>query len=861
MPSLTPGAHIGRYSVGRSLGAGGMGEVYAAIDTRLERAVALKILPAELAGDHARVQQFVREAQLASALNHPAIVTVYDFDEASSILTMELVEGETLDVWSRHESRAKNIGVLAEVAEGLACAHANGIVHRDLKPQNIIVTADGHPKILDFGIAKLIDRSVDERFTQADTIPANVIGTPAYMSPEQIDGSETDARSDIFSFGCVVVEALTGTRVFRRVNAAATMHAVLHEEPSLAGLPPELRRIARKCLRKNRDERYQSARDLAIDLREAANAPRRSPWRWIVIPALLIAAVAAAMMIMLRAPKAKPAATAPIAEPEMERVTQHGGVIDGAISPDGKYVAYAASEGAQQVLRVRHIGTGSETVVVGPQALRFHHVRFSPDGASIFYSASSLPNSVIDVMQVPFLGGPSRKITSNIDFAFAVAPDGKRISIVRFSAVDRVYRLFVVNVADGSEREIATRVHPDSILHSAWHPSGRSITFVSQTHKDAQISAALFSIDLASRQVTPLRGARWPEIFSVAWLPDASGLVVNAFDGKSVPHIFLLRLDGTSRALTSDVSTYGVSPWGWPSITVAADSMRVLSLRSDLTSGVWMANADGSSSRAVTQSSGTLLGFRGVCWLPDGNIVYSVFSTTSTILRIASSNGTDLRDLNRSNYWLMPDVSPDGRRIAFAAGPSLASTEIWTSDLNGLDAKRVTHLDAQSVHPSWSADGKEIVFGTYGRVQAIWRVPAEGGEAVRVTDRPGDRPRMSPDGRWLLCYYRSLDPHPKRQWPLAILRSDGKDARLLDVPRGGSTPATWSADGKRVIFIDKTGDAANVFEVGIAGGEPRQLTHFDSGSIAELDVSRRDGRLLFTRFQQVNDLVLVTNFR
>jgi serine/threonine protein kinase len=195
--SIAPGTILGRYRVERLVGAGGMGEVYAATDTQLGRAVAVKILPETLAADAARVRAFVREARLASALNHPAIVTLYDSGEQDGVqyLVMELVAGETLAEWRRKQRDPRKIvALLAEIGEGLACAHANGIVHRDLKPLNVIVTPDGHPKILDFGAAKLTERTNDASHAETDTAPSAVVGTAAYMSPEQIGGTDIDAR-------------------------------------------------------------------------------------------------------------------------------------------------------------------------------------------------------------------------------------------------------------------------------------------------------------------------------------------------------------------------------------------------------------------------------------------------------------------------------------------------------------------------------------------------------------------------------------------------------------------------------------------------------------------------------------------
>ncbi|HJT16556.1 MAG TPA: serine/threonine-protein kinase, partial [Thermoanaerobaculia bacterium] len=264
---LPSGTTIGRYVVEERVGAGGMGDVYSARDSVLGRPVALKILPESLAADRDRVERFMREARAASSLNHPAIVTVYDCGVARGVpyLAMELIDGESLGPWSRRNPR-KLTGVLAQIADGLARAHASGLVHRDLKPDNIMVARGGFAKILDFGIAKLIER--DAAPSPTETAPSALLGTAAFMSPEQIEGRAIDHRSDIFSFGCVIYAAIEGRSPFERESQVKTMNAVVNDAAPPLNAPQHLQRIAHRCLAKDPDERYQSIKDVALDLRE-----------------------------------------------------------------------------------------------------------------------------------------------------------------------------------------------------------------------------------------------------------------------------------------------------------------------------------------------------------------------------------------------------------------------------------------------------------------------------------------------------------------------------------------------------------------------------------------------------------------
>ncbi|HVT45053.1 MAG TPA: protein kinase [Thermoanaerobaculia bacterium] len=354
-PSLIEGATVGRYRIRRLLGAGGMGEVYLAWDGALDRPVALKILPPHLMREPHRVERFITEAKAASALNHPAIVTIYetgedsvriDGEESSRVhyIAMELIEGTTLEEWVRlGQPLSSLLGQLASVAEGLGKAHARGIVHRDLKPDNIMITSDGHAKVLDFGIAKLLDgerqeepRSPSDRRTLTE--PSALLGTLGYMPPEQIEGFVLDHRADIFSFGCILYEALSGRAPFLGRSNAETLHNIVHRDPAPLGvadprLDEALRRIVDRCIAKDRERRYDSARDLGLDLIDAmalAPAPRpkrivRSKLRSRVMRAGVVISALALALLFLRVPAEAlvdtvTAAVAPSKNPEVQRL-------------------------------------------------------------------------------------------------------------------------------------------------------------------------------------------------------------------------------------------------------------------------------------------------------------------------------------------------------------------------------------------------------------------------------------------------------------------------------------------------------------------------------------------------------------
>ncbi|HET7292771.1 MAG TPA: protein kinase, partial [Vicinamibacteria bacterium] len=403
---LTAGQRLGPYAVIAPLGAGGMGEVYRARDTRLERDVALKVLPDEVTSDAERRARFEREAKAVAALSHPNILALYDVGEhaGTAFAVMELLEGETLRArLSRGALPARKAGEIgAQLARGLAAAHERGIVHRDLKPENVFITTDGLVKVLDFGLARhqMPAEDVSQSPTRArETDPGTVLGTVGYMSPEQVKGSAADARSDIFSFGAVLYEMLTGQRAFKRETAAETMTAILKEDPpeflSASGaLPGGLDRIVRHCLEKQPGERFQSARDLAFDLEAAfgsavsgpasrtaagASAPRL---RWLAGAALALLAVA--FFAGLRVGRSTPSAS--LATPLFTQVTDLPGLErHPSLSPDGRSLVYVSDARGNDDVYLLRIGGRKPINLTEDSDDDDGAPAFSPDGSQIAF--------------------------------------------------------------------------------------------------------------------------------------------------------------------------------------------------------------------------------------------------------------------------------------------------------------------------------------------------------------------------------------------------------------------------------------------------------------------------------------------
>src|SRR5438876_3417507 len=479
--TIATGTKLGRYEIRSKIGEGGMGEVYLAEDTKLDRKVALKILPAEVASHRDRMERFVREAQSAAALNHPNIAHIYEIGESDGthFIAMEFVDGFTLRhlIHENQTDLPKLLRYLQHAADGLAKAHAAGIVHRDLKPDNVMVTREGHAKILDFGLAKLIepqgysDQKPDREgglselataLMQQHSTPGAVLGTVGYMSPEQAQGkiNEIDDRSDIFSFGCILYEAITRRKAFEGKDAIDSLNKIIREQPTpIANFDPDvpydLQRIVRRCLAKDPEERYQTIKDVAIEIKEvrrdlqgragidttvppastvgstideggdaahiSAAPTSLSPTPSSTHPSSAeyivsgikkhktVASVVVALVLLVIAgigygiykwvaKQSKPGPAFQSAK--LQRLTTSGRASDAAISPDGKYVAHVKSDAGQRSLWLRQVAIPSDTQIVPPSQQNYNGITFSKDGDYIYYVLGELNNPAHTLYQV-----------------------------------------------------------------------------------------------------------------------------------------------------------------------------------------------------------------------------------------------------------------------------------------------------------------------------------------------------------------------------------------------------------------------------------------------------------------------------
>jgi serine/threonine protein kinase len=905
---LPNGTGLGPYRIINLIASGGMGDVYRAHDERLGRDVALKVLPAVITGDRERIDRFAQEAKSASALNHPHIVAIYEIGQARAsyvskdrrreelhYIAMELVEGETLrEFLAGHPSLPRRLEILAQTADGLAKAHAAGIVHRDLKPDNIMISAEGYAKVVDFGLAKLVEPpsgwnplGADSPTMRAITRQGELIGTAGYMSPEQIAGKPIDQRSDIFSFGCIVYEAVTGQKPFEGESFVDTLHQVLHADPRPLQHPDErvqheMQRLIGKCLVKDRENRYQSLRDVALDLRALAREidsarsipiPRSASLGWL-IAAMAICVGAAVVMIWRSRTAAAPPGTSHAVTP----ITTSGNVWNLAVSPDGRFIAYTTSDEKGQGVRLQQIATGSSVVIVPPGTdTHFAGITFSPD--SNYVLPTSYENSIYgNVTQVPLLGGPATALIHDADTGAAISPDGTHLAVVR-QVLQKNESDIVVTVRDGShERILTTLPLSEKTLSPAWSPDGKRIAV---TH-----NRSIVTINAATGAKTTVPLAEWRGTFDgVAWSARGDALIVSAIDERSGGHKQLMRVDlasGSITAMTDDDNDYAEP-------RAAGSALAAIRIKRQAT--IWSV-APGAPAEELTRGVGNSDGIEGVAWTRDHRIVYASSAAGTVDLWIANADGSSARQLtNDEGTESRPVVTADGTTIVYLSR-SHGQSSIWRMRLDGSqrrpvvsapliyefavtpDAKNVVYdadstlqrvpldggapvtIASMGVWPMSlrvTPDGRAVIFSALEDIAIkLFRVPIGGGPVTKLLNDRATDGVVSPDGKLLACTFGLAEPYGS----LAVL------------PVTGGAPTTplslngrlyrWSPDGKSIVFVKVEGKRENLYRLPLDGKEATPITNFTDGSIANFAWAPDGSRIVLTHYQQTRDVVMMS---
>ena len=853
--SIAQGVLLGPYEIIARIGEGGMGEVWRARDQRIGRDVAVKVLSESYTAGDERVRRFEQEARAAGALNHPGLVTIFDVGstEGSPYIVMELLEGQTLrevigEIDTKPIPVRKSVDYAIQIASALAVAHEKGIIHRDLKPENIFITSDGRVKILDFGLAKLAEDSPNGdgqiKAVRHLTSAGIVVGTPGYMSPEQVRAQPLDHRTDIFSLGSVLYEMLTGRPAFDCFSAVETMHAVLNvEPPSLSavdpGIPYALDTIVRHCMEKNPRERFQSARDLAFQLRmlpdvqetlsgirRVSIAPtasaiakavgRRISLRAAILTAVVSLAAGAAGYALYRAGAAE---TAPPARTFKQLTTAEGLEMFPTLAPDGKSFAFVSSQTGNRDIYVQRVDGRTAINITADSPDDDSEPAFSPDGGQIAFR-SEREGGGIFIMGVT---GESVRRLSDFGHNPSWSPDGTRIVVSTESIQLRPQvrpsngRLWIIDTRNGAKRAVfePKAGEPDiDAVQPAWSPKGKRIAFWSNEK------------------------------------------------GSTRRHVFTIDPDGPDPAKTV-VSAAGGSQVHWNPVWSPDGEWLYFGSDRDGTLNLWRV--------AIDEESGKTSGVPEPVSLPgsiSGNFAFShsgemVFTSLTRSYKLlampfdaaTATVGAPRTLFGGSQELLSAQPSPDEQQIAFVMGGT--QEDLFVVNADGSRLRQLTNDAARDRSVIWAPDRKTLYFysnrsGNYH----VWRIQADGSGLARVTDdasmhRIGAKnvysPDVSPDGRTL------------------AVETDVSDAFIhLDRPAGsrmesftdlGSRGApTWSPDAKRLvgagsegiaIYTPTTKHLETVLPHGsypqwLPGG--RAILFLDKGRIGLLDLDTRQER-------------------
>ena len=871
--TLRPEDEISHYRIVSPLGAGGMGEVYLAQDRTLERRVALKILPPELVRSEDRVRRFVLEAKSASSLSHPNIVTIYEIgqdpvrtpgapdSDPVHYISMELVSGKTLSTLIHDDKTDLRtlVGYLAQAAEGLAKAHAAGIVHRDLKPGNIMVSADGFTKVLDFGLAKLTEkRESAPDISEAPTLAADgsalgsVVGTAGYMSPEQVAGRAVDHRSDIFSFGCILYEAATRRKPFVAETGIETMHKILNEKPVPVEeindkVPAELRRLIRRCLAKSPDQRVQSIKDLAIELREiveeyetlSASASSAShvsgtvaakPGHAWGLPALVAAGLVAAAGLAvgwwgLRRGASESAKPAAFQTMRMSTQTSRGDVLDTVISPDGRYLAYLAGAAGRASLRVRQVATGSDVEALPASDAGLESPAFSPDGNYLYYLARKPDNpNYRALFQIPSLGGAPRERAFDVDSRVSFSPDGKQVAFWRGVPQKRETLLVAFDLDSAGERVLATIGEPDAQQGpAAWSPDGKTIAaLLLKAAPNLETTLAFFDAKSGARRDF----LKLPRtiLASLAWLPDGRGLVASGQELSSTTNdqVFLIgHPEARLERVTNDFNRYA-------SVSVSGGEEAIAALRVTRLANLWLADAGGEPARPLTSITNPEDSPFGLSVTGRGGLVYAAPRDRHLQAWVADAAGGEPRPLTSAESHSIARAAA-GDVVAFDRLDA-SGVHIWRMSADGSGQRQLTSGAGEQVG-ALSPDGRWVAFVPYDAPRTVSLVSVETGQVSAYTSSTGGIAGFSPDGTKLLVGQLEADANGLQRTVWTAFAVPGAaPLATFRLPASAIDP-TWSPDGQGLTFRKRDDPAWNVHRQDANAQGPAQLTRFTQGRL------------------------------
>jgi serine/threonine protein kinase len=871
------GRSLTHYRIVGELGQGGMGVVYRARDTELGREVAIKVLPEDFTKDPERLTRLEREARVLASLNHPNITTIYELGrtESSTFLVLELVSGPGLD---ERISRgplplAETLAVAKQIAEALEAAHEQGVVHRDLKPANIRLTEGGRVKILDFGLAKLQTSAVEIDPSHSPTLPRDrtasgmILGTASYMSPEQARGQRSDKRTDIWAFGCVVFEALTGRRAFSGATTSDVIAAILEREPDWKVLPqttpPRIRALLHRCLERNRDRRLHDIADARVEIEdavqslEAGTSPSATGSRitWVAAAAVVLVGMVWILTSLLGKRNDGPETVA--LEPELTQLTsQAGDELFPSLSPSGEFLVYSASNSGQRDIYMQRVG-GLNAINLTPNS-PFDDTQpaYSPGGDRIAFR-SERDGGGIFVMGAT--GESVRRVTEH-GFNPSWSPDGREIAFSTESTGLHTISsgngvLGIASVEDGNMRVLNVK---GLAFQPRWSPHGRRIAywgFGSERWRD------IWTVSLETGETRPITlddATDW----NPAWSPDGRYIYfTSAREGPT--SLWRVPVDEETGATLGSAEFVATSaPAEVVHISVSGDGTRVAYAALQTASNLRQVSFDPAMGRVVG----------GPVWItrtskdklypalsPDGRWVAFSLQGAGSALNIAlvRPDGTDLRmlttDLRERNF--MPNWSPDGSQLAFYSTKNTDKYELWTVRADGSGLQQLTTTRHGIYHVSWSPTSSEIAVRGGGDTYIFDPTKSEGQRLRKLSGPRGmfEPTSWSPDSHWLagihLNWNQTMSPAPQ----IALLSLNSEDYRVLTE---GTYPK-WLADGQKLVF--QKGDGLYLLALESGNEEKILPVSSDPALVYQgIDLSRDNRTIYYTERTTESDIWMLT---
>lgn len=828
------------------------------------------------------------------------------------------------------------LDIAAQIAAALTAAHAAGIVHRDVKPENIMLRKDGYAKLLDFGLAKPTERQSSSVDTEAqtkmlvNTSPGMVMGTVSYMSPEQARGFMLDARTDIWSLGCVLYEMAAGRVPFAGETTSDVIVAVLDREPPpLPGgaheAPLELQRILRKGLRKDKEERYQTIKDLLVDLKalkqevdfelkletsvppesrslaafstisaqnsletererathttyaplthttlgvEQAGHPVKPNEKLKQVAVLaLVFAFAAGVTLLLYSYLHQKAKWTPFSFQSMKltRLTATGKSTQAAISPDGKIVAYVVNEAGQRSLWIRQVATSRNLQIVEPSDVDYFGVTVTPDANLVYYVTSKQNDPYRELYQISVLGGTPKKIMTDVDSPVTFSPDGKRLAFTRGEPDKGQVSLMIANADGTGEKRIAARKSPASYENPAWSPDGTIIACAAADGIAGKVMTAV-AVNPDNGAEKPLTAEKWLGVGQLSWLADGSGLVIVAADQESrLSQLWHVSYpDGATKRLTNDLNNYG-------GVSIAGQSDNLVTVRFDQSSNVWVAQQNANASQSGAPN-------------PKGFAI----------------DVSQARQITSGVKYYSCAWTPDSKLVCSA--DASGTRDLWIMDSDGSHQKQLTSDAGSNFQPAVSPDGRYIVFiSDRDGKQNIWRIDADGSHPTQLTNTEFSRnPSVTPDGKWVVLVALGSKQNPtlwkvpieggtpvqiNDKWSAApTVAPDGKfiacyywdekpDSQLgiAVIPSDGGAPVKifnlpsmfvrWSPDGRGLVYIDNRSGVSNLWMQPLDEGKPVPLTNFQTDQIFAFDWSPDGKQLTLARGTVTSDVVLFSELK